>query len=107
MSAAYMGRIFVYTGIWLGPLWMLVAVYLTGGFFGGSTLGPLTSLVARFSPKKRRGLAYVIFMLFPSLMGSISPLIAAKLIELYDINGLFPFAIILTSISILLFQKII
>jgi len=106
MSAAYMGRIFVYMGVWLGPLWMLVAVYLTGGFFGGSTLGPLTSLVARYSPKKRRGLAYVIFMLFPSLMGSISPLIAAKLIEFYGINGLFPFAIILTSISILLFQKI-
>ena len=107
ISAAYMGRIFVYTGIWLGPLWMLVAVYLMGGFFGVSTLGPLTSLVARFSPKRRRGLAYVIFMVFPSLMGSISPLIAAKLIEAYNINGLFPFAIILTSISILLLQKII
>jgi len=106
MSAAYTGRIFVYTGIWLGPLWTLVAVYLTGGFFGGSTMGPLTSLVAKFSPKRRRGLAYTIFMLFPSLMGSVSPLIAARLIELYDITGLFPFAIILTLISILLFQSL-
>jgi len=106
MSAAYIGRILVYTGIWLGPLWMLVAVYLTGGFFGGSTMGPLTSLVAKFSPKKRRGLAYTIFMLFPSLMGSVSPLIAAKLIELYGITGLFPFAIFLTVMSILLFQSL-
>jgi len=106
MSAAYMGRILVYMGIWLGPLWTLVAVYLTGGFFGGSTMGPLTSLVAKFSPKRRRGLAYTIFMLFPSLMGSISPLIAAKLIELYGIIGLFPFAIFLTMMSILLFQSL-
>jgi len=65
ISAAYMGRILIYIGIWLGPLGMLVAVYLTGGFFAGSTLGPLTSLVARFSPKKRRGLAYTVFMLLP------------------------------------------
>jgi len=104
MSAAYIGRIFVYAGIWLGSLWIVITVYLTGGFFGGSTMGPLTSLVARFSPRRRRGLAYTIFMLFPSLMGSISPLIAAKLIELYGITGLFPFAISLTVISIFLLQ---
>lgn len=104
MSAAYTSRVLVYAGIWLGPLWMVVAAYLSGGFFSGSIMGPLTSLVARFSPRRRRGLAYSIFMLFPSLMGSVSPLIAAKLIELYDIPGLFPFAILLTLISILLFQ---
>jgi len=106
ISAAYTSRILVYTGIWLGPLWMLVAAYLTGGFFGSSTMGPLTSLVAKFSPKRRRGFAYAIFMLFPSLMGSASPLIAAKLIELYGITGLFPFAIFLTLISVLLFQSL-
>jgi len=85
---------------------MLVVVYLTGGFFGGSTLGPLTSLVARFSPKRRRGLAFTIFMLLPSLMGSVSPLIAADLIELYNITGLFPFAISSTLVSIILFQSL-
>ena len=106
MTAAYIGRIFVYIGIWLGPLWALVIVYLTGGFFGGSTMGPLTSLVARFSPRRRRGLAYTIFMLLLNLMGSISPLIAAKLIEFYNIDGLFPFAILLTLTSILFFQMI-
>jgi len=106
MSAAYTGRILVYMGIWLGPLWMLVTVYLTGGFFGGSSMGPLTSLVARFSPRRRRGFAYSIFMLFPSLMGSVSPLIAAKLIESWNITGLFPFAILLTVMSILLFQTL-
>ena len=106
MQAAYTGRILVYTGIWLGPLWTLVAVYLTGGFFQGSTLGPLTSLVAKFSPRRRRGLAYTIFLLFPSLMGSVSPLIAAKLIEFYGLTGLFPFAISLTMMSILLFQSL-
>jgi len=106
ISTAYAGRILVYTGIWLGPLWLLVAVYLLGGFFGGSTMGPSTSLVARFSPKRRRGLAYTIFMLLPSLMGSVSPLIAANLIELYDITGLFPFAISSTLVSIILFQSL-
>ena len=106
ISTAYAGRILVYTGIWFGPLWLLVAAYLLGGFFGGSTMGPSTSLVARFSPKRRRGLAFTIFMLLPSLMGSVSPLIAADLIELYNITGLFPFAISSTLVSIILFQSL-
>jgi len=106
LSASYIGRMLVYMGIWLGPLWMLVAIYPTGGFFTGSTMGPLTSLIARFSPKRRRGLAYSIFMLVPSLMGSFSPLIAAKLIETYGITGLFPFAILLMLTSILFLQTL-
>lgn len=103
---AYISRVFVYSGIWLSPFWMLVPIYLTGGFFGGSTLAPSTTLVAIYSPRKRRGLAYTIFMLLPSLVGSVSPLIAAWLIETYDITGLFPFAMALTFSSALVLQTL-
>jgi len=103
---AYISRAFIYSGIWLSPLWMLAHIYLLGGFFGGSSLPASTTLVARYTPKKRRGLAYTLFMLLPSLIGSISPLIAAWLIEAYNITGLFPFAITLTFLSILILQTL-
>ena len=104
MTIAYIGGLIVLTGVWLSPLWILITVYLIGGFLGASTMGPSSSLVAEFSPRKRRGLAYTIFMVPFSLMGAISPMIAAKLIESYGIYALFPFAICLTMMSIGLLQ---
>lgn len=70
LSIAYVSRIFIYSGIWLSPLWMLVPIYLLGGFFGGSALPASTTLVASYTPERRRGLAYTVFMLLPSLVGS-------------------------------------
>jgi len=100
MVIAYMGGLMVLTGVYLGPLWALIIFYLVGGYFGGSTMGPSSSLVAEFSAKKRRGLAYTIFMLPFSLMGAVSPVIAAKIIESYEIYALFPFAIALSMVSV-------
>jgi len=104
MTVAYLGSLLTLAGMYLGPLWTLILLYLMGGYFGGSTMGPSSSLVAEFSPRKRRGLAYTIFMLPFSLMGAISPVIAAKIIELYEIQALFPFAISLSLVSILILQ---
>jgi len=104
MTIAYLGSLTVLTGVYLGPLWMLMMIYLIGGFFGGSTMAPASSLVAEFSSKERRGLAYTIFMLPFSLMGAITPVIAARIIELYGIPAIFPFAICLSMISILFLQ---
>ena len=104
MIMAYLGGVIVFTGIYLSPLWALIVIYFVGGYFGGSTMGPSSSLVAEFSPRKRRGLAYAIFMLPFSLVGAISPIIAAKIIESYEISTLFPFAICLSIASIPLLQ---
>ncbi len=102
MIIAYLSGLAINAGIYLGSLWVLVIFYLAGGFFGGSTMGPSTSLVADFSARERRGLAYTVFMLPFSLMGAVSPVIAAKIIESYEIYALFPFAICLSFVSVLL-----
>lgn len=104
MTIAYVAGLFVLTGVWLGPMWFLILIYLSGGFFGASTMGPSSSLVAEFSPRERRGLAYTMFMVSFSLMGAVSPLIAAKIIELYEIQALFPFAIVFSLVSTSLLQ---
>ena len=106
MITAYVVRALAYLGIWLGPLWMLAPVYLTGGFFGTSALGPMSTLIARYSPAERRGLAYTVSMMLPSLVGSVSPLIAAWLIEGFSIIGLFPFTIALTLLSASVLQTL-
>lgn len=102
MTIAYAVGMMVYFGIWQGPMWILIATYLIGGYFGASTMGPSTSLAAEFSHRNRRGLAYTIFMLPFSLIGAVAPIIAAGVIELYGIQTLFPFAISLTLISIII-----
>lgn len=84
--------------------WLLLMVYLCYGFLGSSTLAATSSLVAEFSSKKRRGFAYSVFMFTFGLTGTTSPLIAAKIIELYDIWTLFPFAFSLNGIGILILQ---
>jgi len=106
MVIAYVGGLTVLTGVYLGPLWALIVFYLIGGYFGGSTMGPSSSLVAEFSAKERRGLAYTIFMLPFSLMGAVSPVIAAKIIESYEIYALFPFAIALSMVSVFFLELI-
>ena len=105
MILAYLGRAFVLAGMYLSPLGALVIIYFVGGYFGGSTMGPSSSLVAGLSPRRRRGLAYAIFMLPFSLVGAISPMIAAQIIEAYNVAALFPFAISLTLASILLLKQ--
>ena len=104
MTIAYVVGLFVAVGIWLGPLWALVIIYLTGGLFGASTMGPSTSMAAEFSHRNRRGSAYTIFMLPFSLIGAIAPIVAAKIIEQYNIQLLFPFAIFASLVSILFLQ---
>ncbi|MBS7648165.1 MFS transporter [Candidatus Bathyarchaeota archaeon] len=106
MTIAYVNTAFVYSAVWLGPSWTLTPFYLISGFFGGSTLGPSTTLVAKYSPRERRGLAYTIFMLFPSIIGSISPLIAAWLVEEYSFAGLFPFTVTLIILSAFILQTL-
>ncbi len=106
MIIAYTAGMFTLACVWLGPLWFLMVFYLVGGYFGGSTMGPSTSLAAELSPRERRGLAYAVFMLPFNLVGAFSPVIAAKIIELFGIQTLFPFAIFLYLISIIVLQNI-
>jgi len=106
MILAYLASAVVLAGIYLGPIWLLIAFYLIGGYFGGSTMAPSSSLVADFSPRERRGFAYAVFMLPFSFVGAISPIIAAEIIESYNISALFPFAIFVSSVSALFLQLI-
>jgi len=102
MTIAYVIGMMVYFGIWWGPMWILVVTYLVGGYFGASIMGPSTSLAAEFTQRNKRGSVYTIYMLPFSIIGAIAPIIAARMIELYGIQALFPFAISLTFVSIII-----
>jgi FSR family fosmidomycin resistance protein-like MFS transporter len=106
MMIAYLASATISLGIWLGPLWSLAIIYLAGGFFGGSNMGPSTSLAAEFSSRERRGRAYTFFMLPLSLIGAAAPIIAAQIIELYEIQVLFPFSVCLALISVVVLSRL-
>ena len=106
VTVAFTGSLFSILSVSLTPPWILVPSYLLYGYFNNSTMPVTTSLVARFSPKSRRGIAYAIFFLPFNAMGSIAPAIAAKIVEVFGIWYIFPFAIIMFLTSITLIQML-
>lgn len=106
ITVAFTGSLLSILSVSLTPPWILVPSYLLYGYFNNSTMPVTTSLVARFSPKSRRGIAYAIFFLPFNVMGSISPAIAAKIAEIAGLWYVFPFAIATFLISIMLIQTL-
>lgn len=106
ITVAFTGSLLSILSVSLTPPWILVPSYLLYGYFNNSTMPATTSLVARFSPKSRRGIAYAIFFLPFNAMGSIAPAIAAKIVEIVGIWYIFPFAIVTFLISIMLIQML-
>ncbi len=67
-------------GILFTPLWLLVPLYLLYVFFYNSILPVVSSLVAQFSPRSARGLAYGMYFLPFNLVGAIIPSIVGAVI---------------------------
>jgi len=65
------------------------------------------SLVAKFTSQNRRSLGYTLYFFSSSLMSAFSPLISARIIDMSGIWYIFPFALVMLSVSILLIQKAI
>jgi len=106
ITVALTGSLLSILTVSLTPLWILFPSYLLYGYFNNSTTPATTSLVARFSPKSRRGIAYALFFLPFNATGSIAPVIAGKIVEIIGIWYIFPFAIIMFLISIVLIQML-
>lgn len=107
LTVAYVGLLIAVAGIAFSPsMAILIPSTLAYGFFNYTGMGPRSSLVARFTPKSRRGIAYAMYFLPPSLVGSISPMVSAYVIEAWGFWYLFPFAIVIFVITLTILQLI-
>ncbi|MDH5783045.1 MAG: MFS transporter [Candidatus Bathyarchaeota archaeon] len=82
----------------------IVLFYLVYGFFSTMTMPITTSLVAEIVPSKSRGTAYSLQFLPMSITGIVMPIILSILISLFEIWIIFPVAIVLYIIVLIITQ---
>ena len=84
---------------------LFIVVYIIYRFSQTLGMAGRSNLVAKLTPAGQRGVGYALLFLPGSIMGAISPMIAAYIIENFGINFLFPLSIgiYIISLSILVF----
>jgi MFS family permease len=81
--------------------WIIIS-YLFYSFFGTMEMPAEQSLIVKLTPASGRGLAFSISFLPGSLMGSVSPVLVALIVEALGIWYIFPYAMFMFSADILL-----
>jgi MFS family permease len=72
---------------------VFAAMYMIYGFSNTLGMAARSTLVANLTPRSQRGMGYALLFLPGSIMGSITPVIAAWLIENFGMRSLFPISI--------------
>ncbi|HUS77421.1 MAG TPA: MFS transporter [Patescibacteria group bacterium] len=78
-----------------------ILVYILYGFSGTLGMAARSTLIAGLTPSNQRGLGYSLLFLPGSIVGAISPIIAATLIGNFGIGLLFPISMFISAIGIL------
>jgi FSR family fosmidomycin resistance protein-like MFS transporter len=85
---------------------MLILIYVLYSFFNSSVWTPINTIVADIVPITKRGTGFSIYFFTESLLRSITPLIAALIIEFYNIFYIFPFSAIFLVLSLIVLQRL-
>jgi len=83
---------------------LFVAFYLSHGFFTFLGMAANSAIVARLTPRRQRGLGYALFFLPPSIMGALSPIIAAFIGESFGLENIFIASIAVYFIGLLIIK---
>ena len=75
-------------------------IYIVYSFSGTLGMAARSSLVASLTPRNQRGMGYALLFLPGSIMGAISPVLAANIISNYGHSALFPVSIVLYMIAL-------
>ncbi len=79
-----------------------IITYLSYGFSQTFGMAARSSIIANLTPRGQRGVGYSLLFLPGSLMGAVSPILAATLIDLYGIGTLFPASILIMMVSVVI-----
>jgi MFS family permease len=77
-----------------------VAFYLLSGFFNFLGMAANSSIVAKLSPSKQRGLGYALFFLPGSVMGAVAPVIAAYIGDIFGLVSIFTASIVVYIVGL-------
>jgi FSR family fosmidomycin resistance protein-like MFS transporter len=83
---------------------LFVTFYMAHGFFSFLGMAANSAIVARLTPRRQRGLGYALFFLPPSIMGALSPMIAAYIGEAFGLEKIFFASIAVYFIGLLVIK---
>lgn len=85
---------------------LTVLFYLLYGFFNNMTMPINTSLMAKIAPSKSRGTAFSLQFIPWNITGIVMPIILSVFIDMFEIWVIFPIAILLYLIVLVITQRI-
>ena len=85
-------------------LYLVTVVYLVYAFFTYTVWSPITAIIAETTPSTARGLGYSVYFVAEGLVMSLTPVVAATVIEFSQIWMIFPFSIAFFLASIVIMQ---
>jgi len=88
----------------MSQLHLLAAIYLFYSFFGSAVWSPINTIVASVTPLSDRGLGYSVYFFMEGLLASVTPTLAAGVIELTNIWFIFPLSVIFLIASVIVFH---
>jgi len=92
---SYLGQAAMLVGIALSTsLFLLVPFVILYGLSEFLAMAPMSSLVAQFTPKGRRGIAYAAYFLPSTLVGAAAPVVGALVITAWGIWYVFPMSVL-------------
>jgi MFS family permease len=108
ITVAWVGAIISLLAVSLSPsVGVLVVFFIMYNLFNSGSTAPVMSLVAKFTSQSKRNKGYTLYFFSSSLMSAFSPLVSARIIDIFGIWYIFPFALVMLAIAILLIQKAI
>ena len=84
----------------VSQLYLLALVYVVYTLFSYAVWSPINAIVASVTPETERGLSYSLYFFTEGLMASISPSLAAGVIELSGVWFIFPFSVVFFVVSL-------
>jgi MFS family permease len=107
ISVAFISSLILLLGIgFVESIWGLVTLILLYGYFTHSTGAAVSSLVASLTPSRRRGIGYSMYFLFQYLAEALAPFMGAYIAETSSLLYIFPFAMCMFLISVILLQLV-
>ena len=105
---SYLGQAAMLVGIALSSsLLLLVPFVVLYGFSEFLAMAPMSSLVAQFTPRGRRGIAYAAYFLPSTLVGAAAPVVGALVITVWGIWYVFPMSVLFFVIAATMVQLVL
>lgn len=86
---------------------LFTVLYWGSGFFGSSGMGASSSIIARSTPRARRGLGFALYFLPGSVVSIISPIMGASIASAFGIWSIFPTAVAVSMMSLVLLKFLV